>query len=631
MTARSRRRATSMAGGGAVALLVTVLPMADVAAGAPVTTSSVAISKSTSQISVEAGSDVNFEIEVTNTGHTALTDVVVSDAAAPDCDRNLGTLAIGRTERYSCSYTTSGADVGNYENTATVASNETSPVASGAVSTTVTAGDDPVSVEYTCNNPNPFDNTPITSSFDINLFDDVDPAEPGETVTWSLDVDQPSLGSLPTEVTVSLIRLTVPRPANLANLQLNLSNPPGQTANPATNLTTATVNLTNLVIETPNNGQKIVAKTDGSLVFPQGTNNPVVLPRASFSAEPTVDARGTDIQWKPPTLRVEGTAFGFGVTVNCAPTDNTVTLVSTRVNPERAALDVDLEAAQSSVEAGDPIDYSGEVANRGNVALTGVTVSAPGAADCDRPALGAVAVGVAEPLTCQVTGATDLVPFAKGDFVAVTATADSTEVGPVSSHPAVVQVTLPPTDWTDIAAWYADAADWLDFWELATGYDGNTFRGGNDITRGALARMVYRLAGEPEVAVPDPEPFTDMPGWALDAVRWVAEDPDGPRSPLMTGVGGAFLPLEPITRGQVVRLLYRFAGEPPVDLLDPNPFPDSLPWVDDAARWAAHDPDGDGPLEPIIAGIDGQLKPGDPITRAQVARMLFRLWDRLPA
>ena len=51
---------------------------------------------------VAKGSDVDFEIKVTNTGTADLTDVEVSDPLVPDCDKVIGDLAAGDSVTYSC-------------------------------------------------------------------------------------------------------------------------------------------------------------------------------------------------------------------------------------------------------------------------------------------------------------------------------------------------------------------------------------------------------------------------------------------------------------------------------------------------------------------------------------------------
>ncbi len=49
-----------------------------------------------------SGSDVTFEIEVRNRGDVDLENVIVTDVLAPQCDRNIGTLAAGESFTYSC-------------------------------------------------------------------------------------------------------------------------------------------------------------------------------------------------------------------------------------------------------------------------------------------------------------------------------------------------------------------------------------------------------------------------------------------------------------------------------------------------------------------------------------------------
>jgi hypothetical protein len=197
-----------------------------------------------------------------------------------------------------------------------------------------------------------------------------------------------------------------------------------------------------------------------------------------------------------------------------------------------------------------------------------------------------------------------------------------------------VTAPLPHTAWTDVAPWYAPAADWLDFWDLADGYANDQFRGSRSITRGAFLRMVWRLAGEPEGPNPPTHHFTDVPAWVADAVAWAADDPDGDEPPLMTGLTSTrFGALEPITRGQAVRLIFRWANRVEAQTV-PNPpthsFTDVPAWVADAVAWAANDPDGDGPQEPLVTGrTPTRFAAGEDITRAQVARLLYRLADLL--
>jgi uncharacterized repeat protein (TIGR01451 family) len=96
------------------------------------------IAKSPDTQTVLNGATATFSIAVTNTGDVALSNVAVSDPLVPDCDRDLGELAAGESQRYDCSLANATVDL---TNTATAAG--TPPVGS-AVSDTDTASVDVV-------------------------------------------------------------------------------------------------------------------------------------------------------------------------------------------------------------------------------------------------------------------------------------------------------------------------------------------------------------------------------------------------------------------------------------------------------------------------------------------------------
>ena len=54
-----------------------------------------------------------------------------------------------------------------------------------------------------------------------------------------------------------------------------------------------------------------------------------------------------------------------------------------------------------------------------------------------------------------------------------------------------------PNGFTDTPNWVDQAVDWATHHGLMTGYDNNTFRPDNDITRGAVARLDERLGLSP--------------------------------------------------------------------------------------------------------------------------------------
>ena len=108
--------------------------------------------------------------------------------------------------------------------------------------------------------------------------------------------------------------------------------------------------------------------------------------------------------------------------------------------------------------------------------------------------------------------------------------------------------------------------------------------------------------------------FTDLDpdAWYHDGIHFVLE------SGLMQGYGnGLFGPDDATTRAMVVTMLYRMEGEPVIR--SGMPFSDvtESDWYAKAVSWAES--------QGIVKGFeDGTFRPNDPITREQLATMLYR-------
>ncbi|MDJ0497714.1 MAG: proprotein convertase P-domain-containing protein, partial [Acidimicrobiia bacterium] len=63
---------------------------------------SIDVEKTPDLQTILSGDDATFTITITNTGDAPLTDVVVSDAAAPACDATFPALGVGAVESYTC-------------------------------------------------------------------------------------------------------------------------------------------------------------------------------------------------------------------------------------------------------------------------------------------------------------------------------------------------------------------------------------------------------------------------------------------------------------------------------------------------------------------------------------------------
>lgn len=110
-----------------------------------------------------------------------------------------------------------------------------------------------------------------------------------------------------------------------------------------------------------------------------------------------------------------------------------------------------------------------------------------------------------------------------------------------------------------------------------------------------------------------PSEFSDVASGSTfaDDIAYVS------RKGLMSGVGeGRFNPQAPVTRGQLVTILYRLEGQPAVS---GEGFPDVADgsYCEKAVKWAAANGITTG-------GADGLFRPGDSITREQLATFLYR-------
>ena len=99
----------SVSGESAAGQIVTDEDAADVDVIGP----AIEIEKTPDMQTVRITTDVTFTIIVTNTGDVTLENVTVTDAMAPQCDTNLGTMVSGATQTYSCVMPNATADFTN--------------------------------------------------------------------------------------------------------------------------------------------------------------------------------------------------------------------------------------------------------------------------------------------------------------------------------------------------------------------------------------------------------------------------------------------------------------------------------------------------------------------------------------
>lgn len=178
-------------------------------------------------------------------------------------------------------------------------------------------------------------------------------------------------------------------------------------------------------------------------------------------------------------------------------------------------------------------------------------------------------------------------------------------------------------DYTDIPgnAWYKDAAAYVSEHGIMTGIAQDRFDPDSTVTRAQLAQILYAMENKPEAKAGS---FSDVPdgAWFADAVNWASG------SRLVAGYGdGRFGPSDPVTREQLIAVLYQYAGskgKTGTASGDLSAFPDAgsvSGYAVTPMKWAVGNV--------LIAGINGKLVPQGATPRAQMAVILKAFCERI--
>ena len=161
----------------------------------------------------------------------------------------------------------------------------------------------------------------------------------------------------------------------------------------------------------------------------------------------------------------------------------------------------------------------------------------------------------------------------------------------------------PFTDVT-VDQWYYEEVGYVVNAGLMNGVSSTTFAP-NDVTSRAMVWTVLARMSGVDTAVADGPWYQAAMTWAMDS-----------------GISDGAGPGEPITREQLVTMLYRMAGNPKMgdpSLAAVEQYPDGSkvsPWAYEAMAWALQ--------TGLLEGVNGLLVPGETATRAQLATILMR-------
>jgi len=162
--------------------------------------------------------------------------------------------------------------------------------------------------------------------------------------------------------------------------------------------------------------------------------------------------------------------------------------------------------------------------------------------------------------------------------------------------------------------WFYDGVLYAYERNFMKGVSDDCFAPHHEVSRAMAATVLYRLAGKPEAKGSNPFPDVEEGQWYTNAVIWAAGEK------IIEGYGdGTFGTNDPVTREQLVTLLWRYqgrlAGES--DALEAFGDAESISsWAKDAFVWGVDT----GVIQGKTSGI---LDPKGTITRAEVAQVLM--------
>ena len=164
---------------------------------------------------------------------------------------------------------------------------------------------------------------------------------------------------------------------------------------------------------------------------------------------------------------------------------------------------------------------------------------------------------------------------------------------------------------------YAAAVRWAAENGYVTGYGSGRFGADDPVTRAQMAAIFHRSAGSPAVSGTVRFPDVAPTAYYAGAAAWAAD------SGLVNGYAdGRFGADDPVTRQQLITILWRWAGSPEASAED---LPDESA-IAAYARTAADWSQANGILA-LRAG--GRFDPRTPATRAEVVSALYQ-YRRLP-
>ncbi len=203
------------------------------------------------------------------------------------------------------------------------------------------------------------------------------------------------------------------------------------------------------------------------------------------------------------------------------------------------------------------------------------------------------------------SGAENVLDYVMEDYMVVANYVKSFSGGKVTGYAKSagrITIVNDPTkvDFTDVSAdaWYYAAVKYVQEQKIMNGTGAGVFSPDESVNRAMLMTMLARLSGKDT---------TGGETWYEKAVAWAVED----------GISDGTNPTGPITRQEVVTMLWRYAGKPE-SKAGLSAYPDAgdvADWAQQAMQWAVE--------QGVIKGSDGKLLPGGTAIRAEIAQIFM--------
>lgn len=186
-------------------------------------------------------------------------------------------------------------------------------------------------------------------------------------------------------------------------------------------------------------------------------------------------------------------------------------------------------------------------------------------------------------------------------------------------------LTIVPDDalpFTDIRGqWAQDSIMFVYEKGLVNGMGDGTFAPYMTMSRAMFVQMLYRLDGEPEVAVSEKFKDVNANAWFAEAVSWASEN-----GIVLGMTESTFEPYSAVSRQQAVTMLYRYAQYKGVDVserADLSSYTDAgsiQPYALEAMRWA-------NAIGLMIGRTETTLVPNEKLIRCEGAVLFQRFWN----